>query len=92
MSDLYWLHSGWKSATCPYCGVNIWDSGGDPDWGACYDCFSRQHEPEPTLPMPTCDICKQGEACAGVGRFGVCSQECNDIAETIEMIFELMLL
>lgn len=55
MSNLWWLDSDWKQARCSRCGMNIWDSGGDPDWGLCYDCFSYEmqmqqeyeHEPEP---------------------------------------------
>ena len=35
--SLWWLESGWKSATCA-CGANIWKSGGDPDMGRCHDC------------------------------------------------------
>jgi len=36
MSNLWWLLPDWKAAVCPSCGVNIWDSGGDPDWGENY--------------------------------------------------------
>lgn len=40
--SFYWLEPGWTSAICPYCGVNIWDDGGDPEWGACYQCKLEQ--------------------------------------------------
>lgn len=43
--SFYWLEPGWKSARCA-CGANIWDTGGDPDWGACFNCFSRQTNQE----------------------------------------------
>ena len=43
---MWWLKPEWKSATCPRCGVNIWNSGGDPDWGECYDCKSERHRRE----------------------------------------------
>lgn len=41
--NLWWLQPGWKSALCARCGVNIWDSGGDPDHGVCHDCFFEQY-------------------------------------------------
>lgn len=44
MSGLWWLEPGWKQSCCGVCGVNIWDSGGDPDHGVCFQCFSAQHE------------------------------------------------
>lgn len=54
--SLWWLEPGWTSAICPQCGRNIWDSGGDPDWGLCYECFSarldQQQYPEPDYPEP----------------------------------------
>lgn len=34
---LWWLQPGWKDARCS-CGSNIWQTGGDPDWGECFDC------------------------------------------------------
>lgn len=80
--SLWWLQPGWKAAMCGRCGVNIWDSGGDPDWGLCAECFERDHpvrNQEP--PMPKCDICHQGEACADVAGVAVCSQECSDEAQ-----------
>ena len=47
MSNLWWLQPGWTSALCAECGRNIWESGGDPDHGVCYDCFfaiwEREH-------------------------------------------------
>lgn len=39
--SLYWLEPGWKSAVCG-CGANIWQSGGDPDWGYCWPCMQRR--------------------------------------------------
>jgi len=52
MSSLWWLQEGWTSAVCP-CGRNIWDSGGDPDHGLCYDCWwSRHEEQQPCPPQP----------------------------------------
>lgn len=39
---LWWLEPGWADATCMCCGVNIKASGGDPDWGYCYGCFTAQ--------------------------------------------------
>ena len=44
MSNFYWLDPSWKQALCGDCGRNIWDDGGDPDWGYCYDCFTRRTE------------------------------------------------
>ena len=40
--SLWWLQPGWGDATCADCGKNIKADGGDPDWGFCYDCFSRR--------------------------------------------------
>ena len=77
--SLWWMDPGWKKAVCS-CGRNIWDSGGDPDHGVCYDCFSGQR-PDTPYPLPPCDICGQYDACAGVGRYGVCSQACAEEAE-----------
>ncbi len=39
--SLWWLEPGWGSARCA-CGVNIQQSGGDPDWGECYECFTER--------------------------------------------------
>ena len=53
---LWWLQPGWKSAGCMYCGCNIWGAGGDPDMGACPECWDSNHqqeqyeEPEPQEP------------------------------------------
>lgn len=50
---LWWLQPGWTSAKCA-CGATIWPEG-DPDWGACYACFSQQlaqQYPEPEYPEP----------------------------------------
>ncbi len=85
--SLYWLEPGWKDATCPHCGVNIWASGGDPDWGECYECKSRQHAQEqlqPDYPTPMCDICGQHEAVTGANGYGVCSEECCHVAQNRE--------
>jgi hypothetical protein len=46
VSELWWLHPEWKDTRCVECGENIWQSGGDPDWGRCYGCFSRKVERE----------------------------------------------
>lgn len=37
---LWWLEPGWTDAACMCCGQNIHASGGDPDWGMCYPCFT----------------------------------------------------
>lgn len=39
---LWWLQPGWTKARCA-CGATIWPEG-DPDWGACFTCFSAQME------------------------------------------------
>ena len=76
---LWWLQPGWKDAEC-HCGCNIWDSGGDPDMGVCYDHVTgTQDEPEP--PMPRCDVCGTNEAVAGINGYGVCSEECGEKAK-----------
>lgn len=75
---LWWLQPGWKQACCSKCGANIWNSGGDPDWGLCSTCMGEVHDGN--FATPRCDICKTGEACASVGNIGVCSQECADKA------------
>ena len=36
---MWWMRPEWKDTLCARCGRNIWDSGGDPDHGVCYDCF-----------------------------------------------------
>ena len=79
--SLWWLQPGWTDTRCS-CGTNIWKSGGDPDWGECYECFNQSHDPgpQPEPPHPPCDICGKHEACAGVGKFGVCSEECANEA------------
>lgn len=74
--SLYWLQPGWTSARCA-CGVNIHASGGDPDWGECFECFSArysQQQPEPTY---RCDICKTGVAVASANGYFVCSEACD---------------
>lgn len=38
--SLWWLQPGWTGAACPHCGAKIWPEG-DPDWGACYSCFTQ---------------------------------------------------
>ncbi len=38
--SLWWLQPGWTQTRCS-CGATIWPEG-DPDWGACYSCFSQQ--------------------------------------------------
>lgn len=88
MSYLWWLQPGWKSARCS-CGANIWDSGGDPDHGVCFDCFYAERESDPREQPdprdqqgPVCDICKNDWACANVNGYGVCSKECGEVAET----------
>lgn len=55
--SLWWLQPGWTSAHCA-CGARIWPEG-DPDWGACYECFSaslQRPEPEPEYPGVEDDI------------------------------------
>lgn len=55
MSSLWWFEPDWKSACCANCGRNIWDTGGDPDWGLCYECFSdtlKPREPYQEEPYP----------------------------------------
>lgn len=85
--SLYWLEPGWTSAVCPGCGCNIWNSGGDPDLGMCFDCLNaernaRQQQEYP--PCPQCDICENGDAVTAINNYAVCSKECADIAETRE--------
>jgi len=38
--SLWWLEPGWSDARCA-CGARIAPEG-DPDWGACFHCFSAQ--------------------------------------------------
>ena len=78
--SLWWLQPGWMAAHCSSCGTNIWNSGGDPDWGECLECFGDSHSQGPEPSSPRCDICKTGESVTGVNGFGVCSQECADRA------------
>lgn len=42
MSNLWWLQPEWTDACCMSCGANIHATGGDPDWGYCYGCFTAQ--------------------------------------------------
>lgn len=77
--SFWWMQPGWKSAMCS-CGVNIWNSGGDPDHGVCYDCFMAQSRKRPE-PPGRCDICGAHEAVTGANGFGVCSEECMHEAE-----------
>lgn len=82
MNSFYWLEPSWKSAECPYCGVNIWDSGGDPDWGMCYECrLSRHQEQEQEM---ICCICKIHPAVADVCGLLICSKQCADEVERNE--------
>ena len=48
--SLWWLRPGWTDARCS-CGAKIWPEG-DPDWGACYTCFSAQFEEPQFLEPP----------------------------------------
>jgi len=85
MSDLWWLDKGWTSATCPNCGRNIWDSGGDPDMGICYDCFSQQYDEriEQIEPPPLiCEICSNGQAVTQTNGYCVCSEQCDREAQS----------
>lgn len=72
----WWLQPGWGDACCADCGVNIQSTGGDPDWGRCYECFSRQTARKRTERY-TCHVCGEGEAVASVNGIGVCSLECE---------------
>lgn len=80
--SLWWLQPDWTSAVCA-CGRNIWDSGGDPDHGICYDCFNTRYEKN-NWPSPKCDICGQHEAVTGENGYGVCSQGCAEKANRME--------
>lgn len=40
--SLRWSEPYWKKTLCIKCGRNIWDSGGDPDWGLCLECFDKE--------------------------------------------------
>lgn len=75
--SLWWLQPGWTSARCA-CGRRIWPEG-DPDWGACYECFTAsRRQPEPQYePPPLCHICGQHPAVAGSNGYGVCSEACD---------------
>lgn len=83
--SLWWLQPGWKSATCGHCGTNIWDAGGDPDHGLCPECWDQdycgRHPEQLPFGAPKCDICGKHEAVTGVGKYGVCSEECHREAE-----------
>ena len=83
MTDLWWLQPDWKNTRCA-CGVNIWNSGGDPDWGECYECKSARHQCAEEIPGPMCDVCGQSPAVTGVNGKGVCSEECCRRAEEPE--------
>ncbi len=73
---LWWLQPGWRDAICS-CGARIWPEG-DPDWGACYDCFSQPaRELIPPSPVPKCDVCDDHEAVADMNGTAVCSHECS---------------
>lgn len=37
---MWWMQRGWIESKCS-CGATIWPEG-DPDWGACFSCFSAQ--------------------------------------------------
>lgn len=80
--SLWWLQPGWTSTTCARCGAKIWPEG-DPDWGLCVSCFEEENN-LPVEQTPRCDICKTGEAVAGVNGHSVCSQECADRAADME--------
>lgn len=41
--SLWWMQPGWTDALCSQCGARIWPEG-DPDWGKCYTCFTRDLE------------------------------------------------
>lgn len=41
---MWWLQPGWKQTECAICSKNIWDTGGDPDHGLCYDCLNQKLE------------------------------------------------
>lgn len=82
--SFYWLEPGRTSALCSSCGANIWDSGGDPDWGECFDCFSErvyQNQRPESEPVPLCDVCGIHVAVTDVNGIVVCCEECANIAE-----------
>lgn len=85
MSSFWWFDPGWKKTTCARCGKNIWDSGGDPDWGLCYDCFcdSIREERKIAESVPLCDICGKYPAVTDVNGYGVCSLECDYAARDL---------
>ena len=81
--NLWWLQPGWTDARCS-CGKKIWPEG-DPDWGACYECFTAQtSRNQDRQPMYPCDICGKNEAVAGSNGYGVCSEGCSIDAERKE--------
>lgn len=55
---LWWLQADWKKAIC-FCGVNIWDSGGDPDSGLCLSCFTQRQEDKRRRTISMCDHAAQ---------------------------------
>ena len=81
--SLWWLQPGWKKATCPHCGVNIYSSGGDPDWGECYDCKLERDQQEQMQKQPEypCAVCGLNDAVCGVCGYSVCSRECATFVE-----------
>lgn len=81
MSNFWWFDPSWGDATCAFCGANIKETGGDPDWGKCYDCFSQELEERERFEIPFCDICGEGEAVADCNGKAVCSKECYDEAK-----------
>lgn len=60
MSGLWWLEPGWKQTCCGMCGQNIWNSGGDPDWGLCYPCFEAHHQEQDRIKEAEQNITEQG--------------------------------
>ena len=39
--SLWWLQPGWTETCCAQCGARIHPEG-DPDWGLCWPCKSRE--------------------------------------------------
>jgi len=81
---MWWFDPSWRNARCTNCGVRIVDTGGDPDWGYCYDCYShmvsqQQEYESPDSPI-VCSICKNDYAVCMESGFDVCSPECADEA------------
>lgn len=71
---VYWLRPEWKDTCCPHCGRNIWQTGGDPDWGECYDCRHARHRAQ--QPAHRCGICGIADAVTDVNGYAVCSEAC----------------